>query len=482
MMAELTEAQFKALTGGIVGSDDEDWSSDDEVSDLVAPVVNSTTAQPQAVLYAPIKVGTNHPHAHPGCPCSDGHHAVMNGDRALCALGRPGCGGVNAPFEVVSTEKLTGVSVGDFVCASCLKTGVYTDGSVRGKPFQNEVVETKEKGVVVETQEYEGVGVTYTKTSSRGTFYVFMRLYLPRSFDVGHDLVLSWRTESMDDDHWFPAVELSRTDPPRGRYRGYYVVNVGCSLRRMVDGNRQTASLSTLLGVQGSRANVSRQSNEERRLLLKLETSTGPIIFSAAERSQIVTKIRRNPVKFLDHAIWDPVVAQQANADDGDTMESLRQELSEKDVIIRQLQREKLEAQQALRDATQAETVDKARFEKKDREVNELRSVNDALKKTIAHLKYKLTCLPEKENSLKRKAAELRDLKTSLKECNAKLEYAEEQNKRQCVQLDELSRKFAQQDDRNEKMAQLRKRLEDVETQVKLSVENQVNGDPWTSL
>ena len=279
----------------------------------------------------------------------------------------------------------------------------------------------------------------------------------------------------MDDDHWFPAVELSRTDPPRGRYRGYYVVNVGCSLRRMVDGNRQTASLSTLLGVQGSRANVSRQSNEERRLLLKLETSTGPIIFSAAERSQIVTKIRRNPVKFLDHAIWDPVVAQQANADDGDTMESLRQELSEKDVIIRQLQREKLEAQQALRDATQADTVDKARHEKVVQEVNELRSVNDALKKTIAHLKYKLTCLPEKENSLKRKAAELRDLKTSLKESNAKLEYAEEENKRQCVQLNELSRKYAQEVDRNKNMVQLRKRLEHVENQVKHS------NNPWTS-
>lgn len=464
MMAELTDAQIEALTGGIVGSDDEDWSSDDEGRDLVA------------VLHGPFKVGTNHPHAYPGCPCSDGYHAVMNGDRALCALGRPGCGGYNAPFKVVSTEKLTGVSVGDFVCASCLKTGVYTDGSVRGKPFQNEVVEKKVNGVVVETKEYKGVGVSYTKTNSRGTFYVFMRLYLPRSFDIGHDPALSWRTESMDDDHWLPASELSRTDPPRGQYRGYYVVNVGCSLRRMVDGNRQTAGLSTLLGVQGSRANVSRQSNEERRLLLKLETSTGPIIFSATNRTQIVTKIRKNPVKFLDHAIWDPVVAQQAAAaDDGDTMESLRQELIEKDVIIRQLQREKLEAQKAERDAAQSETVDKARHEKVVQEVNQLRSDNDALKKTIAHLKYKLTCLPEKENSLKRKACELRDLKTSLKECNAKLEYAEEENKRQCVQLNELSRKYAQEVDRNKNMGQLRKRLEHVENQVNHS-------NPWTSL
>ena len=457
---------------GITGSDD-DWSgfSEDEGSELAAPDDGRTAAPP--LLYASCKAGTNHPAAHPGCPCGDGHYAVMNGDRAVCALRKSGCGGVNAPLKVVSTDKLTGVSAGDFLCASCLKS-VFT-GSVRGKAFRDEKVKKKVHGVSV-VKEHKGVGVSYTKTNRKGTFYVFMRLYLPRSFDVGHDPRFSWRTESMDDDYWFPATELSMTDPPKGQYKGYYVINIGCSYRRVVDGNRQTASLNTLLGVQGSRAGVSRQSVEERRLLLKLETSTGPIIFSAANRSQIVTKIRKDPIFFQDIDVWDPVVTPQASADaaDGDTMESLRQQLSEQGVIIRQLQREKLEAQQARRDAIQDDTVERSRHEKVVQEVNELRSENDELKKTIAHLKYKLTCLPEKENSLKRKAAELRDLKTSLKESNAKLEYAEEENKRQCVQLDELSRKYAQEVDRNKNMGQLRKRLE--------HVENQVNhGNPWTS-
>ena len=54
---------------------------------------------------------------------------------------------------------------------------------------------------------------------------------------------------------------------------------------------------------------------------------------------------------------------------------------------------EKLEAQQARRDAIQDDTVERSRHEKVVQEVNELRSENDELKKNIAHLKYKLTCL-----------------------------------------------------------------------------------------